>query len=1063
MARRGAGGGGTRLLTCLRRGALGASLLLATARPCLAEPTSADYLIDFWNADSGLPGNSATALAQTREGYLWLGTYDGLIRFDGIRFVKFDPSNTPALRHARVDRLFVDANGALWINTHDGSLVCWRQGVFTREWEGESKIDTRISMVSSSNGEEIFYAQTGTLLRREVRDGRTGPWQTIRAPGAAFAATYCVAGSGEPWISSNDGRLWRVVAGRPEPVPTPTGLAGQRIKFLTTDAEGRVWVGTEREIAVWSGTAFSRMTPVNGEPKIDVTFLHFTRDGGYWAVANGRLRKALGRRWVCEPTSARHLATAVPPTLMAEEDRDGGVWFAHDGRGLLHLRRDGTSRRFTPADGFATERVKCLLEDREGNVWVSVDRGGLARLRERRFRPLVLGRGQTTSAAVSVQADRRGSVWFGTLGRGLGRFRAGVSDRIPLPPPASGQFVFSVFPDAHDRLWMSADFEDLWLLERGRVRRAPWPVHGIKSILVDRAGRVWLGKKDGLSCLERGSVRTFGLADGLPAIDVRALAEDTQGAIWVGCGDGTIYRYRNGAFQPFRVADSDATSPVWSLLADQDGAVWAGTHGGGLLRLKDGRFTRYTTQNGLLSDVVCQLIDDQEGRLWLGSRAGILRIPKTSLEAVARGSQSALPSLSYGHADGLPPVECSGYQPSSSRDAEGRLWFATTKGVFSVMPAQLRENPVPPSVLIEEVRVDGEPQSPSAAPRQPAGPRDAESLLIIPPGKRYVELRYAGLSLTAPDKVRFRYRLEGLERDWVDAGLRHTAQYSYLYPRDYRFRVIACNSDGVWNEQGARLTLRVLPHFWEIWWIRGLAALIALGLTALSARQLASRRLRRDMARLERQRAIEHDRTRIAKDIHDDLGAGLTQITLLSELVRSDRPQEAETHLEQISDRACELTRAMDEIVWAVDPANDTLESLWGYLSHFTQEYLSLAGIQCRLDAPDQLPVLPLTSEVRHNVFLAVKEALTNAVKHSAAKELALRIEAHAGSFSLIIEDDGRGFDPESVTPNPRGPRVASGHGLPNMAARMLSIGGRCTVRSEIGRGTRVELDSERR
>jgi signal transduction histidine kinase/ligand-binding sensor domain-containing protein len=1035
----------TRPVAGIRGCALAAILLAVLAPRCLAGGTPADYLIDFWDAESGLPGNSVTVAAQTPEGYLWLGTYDGLVRFDGIRFVTFDSLNTPALRHARVDRLAVDAAGVLWINTHDGSLVSLRQGVFSREWDGRSSLDPGVWLVSSREDEQLFYLQTGVILRRELHAGRVGAWQTIRPPGTTLTPAYCVSGSGVTWIASSDGRLWRLVGGRPEPVPTRDDLDGRQIQVLTTDPDGRVWVGTEREIAAWSGAHFQRMTPQNGEAHINVTFFRFSRDGSYWVAANGRLRKGIGRRWVFELKSARHLASAVPATLTAQEDRDGGIWFAHDGRGLLHMRREGVVRRFGFADGFASDRVKCLLEDREGDVWVSVDRGGLARLRERRFRLASASGVSPDHAAVSVSADRRGSVWFGTLGQGLGCLRSGASDRFRLPAPASRQFVFSVFPDDNNRLWMSADFEDLWLFEQGRARRAPWPVHGLKALLVDRAGRVWMGRKDGLSCLERGQLRAFRQEDGFHATDVRALAEDGQGAIWIGCGDGAIYRYQGGALERLHGLEMGGSYPIWSLVADHDGTVWAGTHGGGLLRLSGGRVTRHTTRDGLMSDVICQLIDDDHGYLWLGSRAGVLRIPKSSLSSSVPRTQPMLPSLSYGHSDGLPPLECSGYQPSASRDREGRLWFATTKGVVSVMPRDLRENRVAPTVVIEEVRVDGELQSGS-------------NVLVVPAGRRNVELRYTGLSLAAPDKVRFRYRLEGLDRAWVDAGMSRTARYSHLAPREYRFHVIACNSDGVWNEQGAALVLRVLPHYWETWWFRSLVGLLVLGVTAGSVRHLATRRLRREMARLERQRAIESDRARIAKDIHDDLGAGLTQISLLGELVRSDRPQEAEAHLEQISETACELTRAMDEIVWAVDPANDTLESLWGYLSQFTQDYLGLAKIDCRLDTPDQIPAVPLTSEIRHNVFLAAKEALTNAVKHSGAHALWLRLEAHGQPFSLVIQDDGQGFDSACAAGPSGSASGAAGHGLRNMKERMAALGGSCVVHSAPGHGTRVEL-----
>jgi signal transduction histidine kinase len=303
--------------------------------------------------------------------------------------------------------------------------------------------------------------------------------------------------------------------------------------------------------------------------------------------------------------------------------------------------------------------------------------------------------------------------------------------------------------------------------------------------------------------------------------------------------------------------------------------------------------------------------------------------------------------------------------------------------------------------------------------------------------------------------VRFRYRLLGLEKDWVDASERRTAQYSYLPPGDYSFQVTARNSDGVWNAQGTSLSIKVLPHVWETLWFRVALAAFSLALAAGAARHLSTRALRHNMASLERQRAVEADRTRIARDIHDDLGAGLTQISLLSELLRDDHPQEAKARVKQIGETVSELTRAMDEIVWAVNPSDDTLESLWGYITHFAQEYLAPAGISCRLEAPESIPHLSLRPEVRHNVFLAVKEALNNVVKHAGAHEVRVLLIAVPNQFMVEIQDDGRG---RSAAHSQSHLRTVSGHGFRNIDERMLSIGARFQVSDGPTSGTIVRL-----
>jgi signal transduction histidine kinase len=332
--------------------------------------------------------------------------------------------------------------------------------------------------------------------------------------------------------------------------------------------------------------------------------------------------------------------------------------------------------------------------------------------------------------------------------------------------------------------------------------------------------------------------------------------------------------------------------------------------------------------------------------------------------------------------------------------------------------------------------------------------------LRIPPGRKRFEFRYTGLSFTVPEKVRFQYRLEGLETDWVDAGIKRVVNYSYIPPGTYKFHVKACNNDGVWNDEGAELAFTVLPHFWQTWWFRVLATLTAAGAVAGSVLFETRRRMHRKLERLEHQRAIERERTRIAQDIHDDLGASLTRITLLSQNARSelDDPAQAAVDLDRIYGTARELTRAMDEIVWAVNPKHDTLDSLASYLGRFAQDFLGAAGIRCRLRLPLELPQWPLTAEVRHNLFLAFKESLHNAVKHAAATEVQVALKVEPASFVLSVKDDGCGFRPASpaaqTPPDPA--RSANGNGLVNLRRRLKEIGGDCEIKSAPRAGTDV-------
>lgn len=1036
-------------------------------------PGPSDYLIDVWSADNGLRSSSVTAIAQTPDGYLWVGTYNGLARFDGVSFVTFDPANTPALQRARVRRLNVDANGTLWINTYDGSLTSFRDGNFQLEWKGDGSSDATTTMISSRSNSVVFLLHTGELLRRQAGQAQ---WQTLRPP-AASSGTLCVEdGEGAIWGRGRDQRLWRFSGDRFGLIPTNSGLTGSAIHCLAKDPKGNVWVGTDREVARWNGSAFQPMTPTNGESTLNVSWLHIAPDGDTWIIANERVRKARDRQWLFEAEPCRGLFSGFQDRLGLQEDRAGGVWIYHYGKGLFHIRPDGRTRELAREERFPGERVDCFFEDREGNLWSGVDRGGLVRLREKRFISLTpdddRGFSKASSpsaeifddepaeairsperggakAAVSVAEDSDGGIWIGTFGGGLHRLHDGKWQNFSVPGGTRRGFVFSVCPDLEHRLWISAGDEDLFVQSRERFQPVTPAVHGVKALLAGRDGRVWIGNKSGLWCWFNGQLRLFRPEDGIRRTDVRALAEGTNGIIWAGSGDGLLYRIATNRVESFPTSETHP-QPIWSLCADNDGSVWVGTFRGGLLRFRDGHFDRFSSKEGLPDDVICQILDDRNGRLWIGSQQGIFSVAKTDLDAFANGRNKSITCTAYGRYDGLPSLECSGsYQPAACRTHDGHLLFCTLKGVVSVNPQELAPNPLPPPVVIEDVLVDGQ--------SQPALERAVHPIVIeVPPGKRQIEFRYTGLSFVSPDRVRFRYQLVGLDKNTIEAGTRRSAQYSFLPPGNYTFRVTACNNDGVWNQQSAVISLKVLPHFYEAWWFWPAIVLAALVGVAVVVRQVVVRRLHRQLEELERQRAVERDRARIAKDIHDDLGAGLTQITLLSELARREPLADSGTHLDRISDSARKLTRRIDEIVWAVDPQHDTLSGLMDYVSAFTEDFLRTAGIRCRMDMPTVLPPIHLPAETRYNLFLALKEALNNVVKHAGATEVRLALRLEDNGFTLVVDDNGHGMDSSRAPLD--GERLFSGHGLPNLNKRLASIGGRCLVHSAPDQGTRIEL-----
>jgi signal transduction histidine kinase/ligand-binding sensor domain-containing protein len=1029
-------------------------LVLACATTRSTAESPAGYITDVWTADEGLPDSSVTALAQTPDGYLWIGTYNGLVRFDGTRFVTFDPDNTPALAHVRVRQLSVDVLGTLWINTLDGSMTSLRQGVFAREWTGAEGLDPNVTLLTSSSNRVVFLLHRGNLRFKATTAPAGSGWEDLTPPLRSVGALCVADGEGTVWYRMSNKQLARWRGGEFEALNEIAGLDSQPVSFLTTDPAGRLWLGTDKGILMWDGTQFQTMTPTNDAVPADVTYLSVAKDGTFWALTEGRWRKAEGRRWVLEASGLGDVFRATPIRRGALDDHRGGLWLYDYSLGVMHIGADGLGHRLGPQDGFPGDRVGCFLQDREGNWWAGVDAGGLARIRERRFQTTEVAGDVSTKPTKSVCQDANGTIWIATLGDGLLRGQAGVFTNVVMPGGTEKGFVFCVAPDPAGRLWASAGDEDLYVRESGTFERVTPNVHGVKSLLVDRSGRVWAGTKIGLSRAGPAAPHDFKSVTGIARSCIRALAEDPQGNVWAGSDDGTLYRITADTATGFRPDDGEAAHAIWSLLADEDGTVWAGTFRGGLLRFRDGRFTRYKMSDGLPNDAICQILPDTLGNLWFGSHHGIFRIGRVALDEFAAGNIPSLPVIVFGRSDGLPTLECSSrYQPAAWRAADGRLWFTTSKGAVSVLPGTVRLNLLPPPVAIEEIVVNGKSlETWNAPPESLPGAVKAfdrqRQFLEIAPGRHQFEFRYTGLSLVASDRVQFRHRLASANGDWVEAGTRRFAQYNFLPPGRYQFQVTACNSDGVWNSTGQSLTLVILPYFYETWWFRFLAGLAAGGLVAGAVRFVVMRRVHQRMEQLARQQAVERERARIAKDIHDDLGANLTLIAVLGDLAKKEKTAE---RIEKMASTARESVKSLDEIVWAVNPRNDTLAHLIDYTGQFAVDYLRAAGVRCLLDVPEQAAAREVPTNVRHNVFLVVKETLQNIVKHARATAVWLRIKVTHQKLQIIIEDNGQGFE--------SAPQDALADGLRNMQQRMEETGGTCRVQSHIGKGTEVIVE----
>ena len=960
-----------------------------------------NYFPRSWKTENGLPDNAVAAVVQTRDGYLWLGTYGGLVRFDGVRFTVFNSASTPGLQSDRVTSLFEDVTGALWIGHERGDLSRYAAGKFESLDVHETGVRRKIPAISAdANGDIWMLNEEGTLVR--ARDGAT-----CSLPNSDGVAQMVQAGGGKLWVTSG-GQLASVDNGR---------------LTMLTDTNNSKGIGNY------------------------ILGICSSRDGGLWIVSAGQVVKWDGHAILENRGTNPCNATVVAMV----ETKSGTLAMGTSSDGLYLLFTNRAVLHFNHTSGFPNDWIRCLHEDREGTLWVGAGSVGLIALRPGKIETLDAPDHWQGRVPLSVTAARDGAIWVGSEGTGLYRF---LNDRwkgFGESAGLSNLFVWCVSEDSKGRMW-AGTWGGGMFMQQGEHFIIPPGLENINvpmpAILQASDGVTWIGTASGLLRYENGAVKWFGEKDGLKVPDVRTIVQARDGTVWFGMLGGGLGRLENGRLKQFLKSDGLSSDYVQCLRLGADGALWIGTYGSGLNRFKNGRFAKITMTEGLPNNFICGIEEDDHGNFWISSHNGIFRISQKSLNDCADGKITTVNALAYGKGDGLPSLECSGgLQPAACRLADGRICFPTSKGLVIVNPDDAKANHLPPPVVIEDIIAGG---------RTLAQNPDDKLPLKIPPGQQRFEFHFAGLSFVSPEKMQFQYRLEGWEKDWVDAANnKRIAEYSYIPPGDYTFHVRACNSDGIWNQVGAKVELMVLPHFWQTWWFHTLAVLAAIALVVVIVLFITRRRMRLKLERIEHQQALERERTRIAKDIHDHLGANLTRISLLSQSAHGEleNPVQAAAQLERIYNTSRELTRSMDEIVWAVNPQHDTLDSLASYLGNFAQEYLVSLHIRCRLDVPLHLPHWPITAEMRHNVFLAFKEALHNIVKHSGAHEVSVFLAPDDVGFNLTLRDNGKGFDPAAVVPRP-----GRGNGLKNMRQRLQEIGGRCEIQSTPGAGAEIKF-----
>jgi ligand-binding sensor domain-containing protein/signal transduction histidine kinase len=1000
-----------------------ALLVLWALVAAMRAAATGEFLLQTWDTSSGLPQSTVRCIVQAPDGYLWLGTENGLSRFDGVRFVNFLPENNPALANPNVEALCLDTRGSLWVSAL-GHVAEWNgRSLVAVEWP--LAVNDRLDRLLISRADEIIFSTIqGCLVQGRL--ATAGNWQWTSSRPAGYSQIAVGKATNDIWQLTLSGRLWRVADLQRRPVTVPAEAG--RLNLLVNDAAGRVWLGAEHQLLVNEAGKFRALTPPAGQKEFSVASLVPTSDGALWVMANDHLWKLKGDRWVLD---AGAWPARMPPLRLLAEDRDGNVWFSQFGSGLIRLDRDGRVLTLTMRDGLTGDRVRCLTQDREGNLWIGVDRGGLVRLTEKKFQVLGTGEGLSDAVVLSVCEDQSGAIWAGTYGGGLGEWTGRSFTNFNFGVDGSRGYVFAMLPDHEGRLWVGTRDNGVFVREAGEFKRffSTNALPGsIRAIFESRDHAIWFGTSAGLYRWQNNNLEPVAADTELAQADVRWFVEDTGGALWVGTQGNGLHRFKDGAHTALHVADGLPNESIRSLFADEDGSVWIGSYGGGLFQWKNGRLARAMPAADLPDNVINNIQDDAQGRLWISTGHGLFRIAKSDLNAFAAGAQKNVPCIAYGKFDGLPTVDFSGgVQPCGWRARDGRLWFATSKGLVSFDPTAITVNPLPPPVVVENLLVNDK----LFAASRDRGPevKDLRAPLQIPPGRTRFEFHFTGLSFIAPDKVNFQYRLNGLENEWIDAGVERSVAYSYLPPGKYQFCVRAANNDGIWNETGAAVSFQVLPHFWQRWWFRAFVALLIIGLVWFAY-----------FVRMARLRELERLRLRIARDLHDDVGANLASMALIAEAMEKQPAFGDPADLRRI---ALHTIDALRDIVWFIDPARDRLGDLVARMRDTAP--LLLTGIKYDFEAILPNPELHLPPAFRRNVFPIFKEALHNAASHARAGHVKIILDCRAGALQLQVNDDGIGFDEQKIIP---------GNGLRNLRRRAAEMHGSVRIQSATGQGT---------
>jgi signal transduction histidine kinase/ligand-binding sensor domain-containing protein len=964
--------------------------LLVASGPALAldaeKPLSA-MTVRVWRIRDGLPGAWVRTLAQTPDGYLWIGTATGLGRLDGASVTTI-PADGPLSRLSDVIDLTSARDGSLWVLPSVGEPACRR----------------------------------GRVL---------GPCFRERLASSGTARPYLVDedASGAIWIAAREG-IFRYAGEKLTLIDRPAALPFGRPNAIHADARGRLWAATPTGLYVREQGAFRLLAGPDGPLTDNVQALFESAGGQLWATTATALIRIDLASGAVSALGDGFPAGRPGPVL---QDRDGNVWLGGT-HGLTRFR-DGRFVTFTARDGLPDDEVTAIFEDREGSLWVGTRAGGLAQVTDR---TLDTGAGPPSLRAERVETvaeDPAGTLWFGSR-RGLTSWRGGQERTFTPTEGLPSHYVTALLPIGPGALWVGTE-RGLCRLRDGHLETPVAIDSAVSALYLDHAGTLWVGTEEGLTKVVGDRAETLPSQTDFDHGAVRGIAEDGDGVMWV-VTNGGLARVDDGKLVRVRNFAATNVRHVRAIHRDAAGTLWMATSHSGLLRIQHGQARAFAAGEGIAFEQLYQMLSDDRDFLWIGSSHGILRLDKQALEQVAQGTRQRVDPIWFDTSDARRDVSATrSRQPGAWKSRDGRLWFAGDQGIITIDPRRVRLDSVPPGVSIEELQVDGR-----------ATPRDGPHR--FPPGAGTLEVHFAGVALLEPQKVAHRYRLDGFDRGWIDAGTRRAAYYTNLPPGDYRFRVQARNADGVWNEAGDSVELHLAPHIYQTIWFYAAVALLLAGLG------LSAHRVRVGRVRAEYQ-AVLAERGRVARELHDSLLQGMSAVAmqiygLRKRLGPGAAPRPPETIARDLEGIEAVVADGIEEtrrFVWNLRE-RAAADDLPGTLMKMLEKLTDTAATEHRLTVEGAVAQLPVGVETE--LVRIAQEAVTNALKHAEARHIDVRLCYEGGGVTLTVSDDGRGFEPEGA------PGAIAGHfGLVGMRERAARLG-QIDITSRPGQGTKVAV-----